>query len=140
MSEDDTVDLSAIRSIALAPADVVDAFAYTQENPGAAVLRVTPPFHGRMRARIHVFRTEDTEVTGAIHLSPESVLEERVVADYPDLESTLEGADADETDAVRKEHAAAVEAWQERARESIRETVTLETDEGTQTVDLKLVG
>lgn len=140
MSEDDTVDPSTIRSIALAPEDAVDAFAYTRENPGEAVLRVTPPFHGRMRARLHVFRTEDTEVTGAIHLSPESVLKEHIVADYPNLESTLEAADAAETDAVRKEHAAAVEAWQERARESIRERVPLETDAGTQTVDLKLIG
>ncbi len=133
-------DPGAIRSIALSPEDAVDAYVYGRENPGDAVLRVTPPFHGRMRARIHVYRRDDTELTGAVHLSPAAVIADDVVADYPDLESTLAGADADEADRLRERHAESVEAWRERAREAIVETVAIETDDGTNRVDVKTLG
>ncbi|MDF9744203.1 hypothetical protein [Natrinema salsiterrestre] len=138
MVEDD--DPSAIRSIALSPEDAVDAYIYSRENPGDAVLRVTPPFHGRMRARIHVYRVDDTELTGAVHLSPADVIADDVVADYPDLESALENADADEADRVRERHAEAVDDWQARAREAIADSVTLETDDGPHRIELKPLG
>ncbi|WP_435552161.1 hypothetical protein [Natrinema sp. CGMCC1.2065] len=137
-------DPRAIRSIALSPEDAVDAYVYGRENPGDAVLRVTPPFHGRMRARIHVYRRDDAELTGAVHLSPAAVIADDVVADYPDLESALADADADpDSDAaerIRKRHAESVAAWRERAREAIVETVALETDEGSRRVEIKTVG
>ncbi|QLK27015.1 hypothetical protein HYG81_05240 [Natrinema zhouii] len=150
----DADDPSAIRSIALSPDDAVDAYAYSRENPGEAVLRVTPPFHGRMRARIHVYRVDDTELTGAVHLSPADVIAEDVVAEYPDLESARaeadddsdadddldEATDSEEADRIRERHAEAVEAWRERAREAIVQTVTLETDDGSHRVELKTLG
>ncbi|MFC6769228.1 hypothetical protein [Natrinema soli] len=150
----DADDPSAIRSIALSPDDAVDAYAYGRENPGEAVLRVTPPFHGRMRARIHVYRVDDTELTGAVHLSPAEIIEDDVVAEYPDLESARadadddsdadddpdEATDSEETDRIRERHAEAVEGWQERAREAIVQTVALETDDGSHRVELKTLG
>lgn len=136
--EDD--DPTTIRSLALAPEDVADAYAYTQENPGEAVLRVTPPFHGRMRARLHVYRRDDTELTGAVHVSPGDVLEDDVVADYPSLDAALEDADPDETDRIRKRHAEAVETWRDRARESIVDAVAIDTDAGPRLVEIKRVG
>ncbi|MDS0475859.1 hypothetical protein [Natrinema sp. 1APR25-10V2] len=144
MVEDD--DPSAIRSIALSPDDAVNAYAYSQENPGEAVLRMTPPFHGRMRARIHVYRVDDTELTGAVHLAPADVIADDVVADYPDLESAFADADADagansdEADRIRERHAEAVADWQERAREAIVDAVTLETDDGPHRVEVKTLG
>ncbi|MGQ3410751.1 hypothetical protein ACT4ML_00610 [Natrinema sp. LN54] len=148
MAEDDDSpaepdDPSAIRSIALSPDDAVDAFVYGRENPGDAVLRVTPPFHGRMRARIHVYRVDDTELTGAVHLSPAEIIADDVVEDYPDLESALADADADdpdETDRVRERHVEAVEEWRARAREAIVDAVALETDSGPHRVELKPLG
>ncbi|QCS41869.1 hypothetical protein [Natrinema versiforme] len=148
MAEDDDSpaepdDPSAIRSIALSPADAVDAFVYGRENPGDAVLRVTPPFHGRMRARIHVYRVDDTELTGAVHLSPAEIIADDIVEDYPDLESALADADADdpdETDRVRERHVEAVEEWRARAREAIVDSVALETDGGPHRVELKPLG
>ena len=130
-------DPSAIRSIAVSRDDVVDAFVYGRENPGAAVLRVTPPFHGRMRARIHVYRADDTRVTGAVHVQPETLLEDETVANYPTLEDEREDAPPDETERVRKRHAEAVDAWRERAREAIVETVALESADGPTTVSVK---
>jgi hypothetical protein len=130
-------DPSAIRSIALSPEDAVDAYVYGRENPGDAVLRVTPPFHGRMRARLHVYRRDDAELTGAVHVPPADVIAADVVAAYPDLESALADADADE---VRERDGEAVADWRERARESIVDAVTLETDDGPHRVAVKPLG
>ncbi|WP_049921484.1 hypothetical protein [Halopiger djelfimassiliensis] len=140
MPADDDDDPSTIRSIAVSPDDVVDAYAYSQENPGEAVLRITPPFHGRMRARIHVYRVDDTELTGAVHVRPADVIEPAVVSEYPDLESELDTADPDEASRLRKRHAEAVRAWQERAREAIVDAVGLETDAGRHEVEIKRLG
>lgn len=133
-------DPTAIQSIALSAEDVANAYAYTRENPGAAVLRVTPPFHGRMRARIHVYRRDDTELTGAVHVPPEDVTADDVVADYPDLEARLEDASSDETDEIRKRHADAVEEWQARVGEAIVDAVAIDTDAGPHRVDVKRLG
>ncbi|ELZ05356.1 hypothetical protein C482_02361 [Natrialba chahannaoensis JCM 10990] len=152
-------DPAAIRSIAVSPADVVDAYAYTQENPGEAVLRITPPFHGRMRARIHVYRRDDAELTGAVHVRPADVLESDVIDAYPAFdeaavgdESGREGVgedggcgeDEDESDAVsadrRKRHAETVAEWQSQAREAILESVQIATVSGQRTVEVKLLG
>lgn len=138
MDEDD--DPTAIRSFALSAEDAADAYAYTQENPGEAVLRVTPPFHGRMRARIHVYRRDDTELTGAVHVRPEAVIADEVVADYPDLEGKLEAADPSGTERIRKRHAEAVEEWQARAQTAIVDAVTIDTDAGPHRVEVKRVG
>ena len=133
-------DPTTIKSLAVSPEDAANAYAYTQENPGEAVLRVTPPFHGRMRARLHVYRRDDTELTGAVHISPADVIADDIVADYPDLEARLEDADADETERVRKRHAEAVEEWQSRAEDAIADAVTIETDDGPHPVDVKRLG
>ncbi|WP_126661800.1 hypothetical protein [Haloterrigena salifodinae] len=133
-------DPTTVRSLALSAEDAANAYAYTRENPGEAVLRVTPPFHGRMRARIHVYRRDDTELTGAVHVPPEDVIEDDVVADYPDLEGELEDADPSETERIRKRHAEAVEDWQARAEAAIVDAVELETDAGPHRVDVKRLG
>lgn len=135
-----TDDPDVIRSLAVSPADIVDAFVYSQENPGEAVLRVTPPFHGRMRARLHVYHVDDTELTGAVHVRPANVIADDVVADYPQLEETLTDVDDAEADRLRQRHADAVDAWQQRAREAIADSVTIDIGCETTQVDLKRLG
>ncbi|WP_255168533.1 hypothetical protein [Natrononativus amylolyticus] len=130
-----TDDPSAIRSFAVSPEDVVDAFVYGRENPGTAVLRVTPPFHGRMRARLHVYHTDDREVTGAIHLEPRALLPEDVRAAYPTLD-----AGAADVDAARERHEAAIDDWRTRARESVVDRVELDAGDGNHAVDVKRLG
>ncbi|MFP8952140.1 hypothetical protein ACLI4Z_04070 [Natrialbaceae archaeon A-arb3/5] len=130
-------DPSSIRSLAISVSDAVDAYAYTQENPGEAVLRVTPPFHGRMRARIHVYRVDDAEITDAIHVRPADVIADDVLNDYPRLADELESTSQSETDRVRERHADSVDAWRERARGSIVDAVAVETDDGPHLVELK---
>lgn len=141
-------DPTDIRSLAISSADAVDAFVYGRENPGEAVLRVTPPFHGRMRARLHVYHVDDAPLTGAIHLEPATVLESTVVDDYPSLEAVLEGGGVEsnepdepgDTDAITAQHAAAVEQWRERALSALVESVMLETPDGPHRVDVKSLG
>ncbi|MCU4751544.1 hypothetical protein OB919_06060 [Halobacteria archaeon AArc-curdl1] len=128
---DEARDPRVIRSIAVTADDVLDAFVYTRENPATAVLRVTPPFHGRMRARIHVFQIDDSSVTGALHLEPARLLEDEVVAAYPSLEP---GAAMDESEgtnegATKFEHYAdAVDDWRTGARSAIIDSISLDED------------
>ncbi|WP_247002324.1 hypothetical protein [Halosolutus gelatinilyticus] len=136
MAEDDP---TAIRSLAVSPDDAVNAYVYGRENPGDAVLRVTPPFHGRMRARIHVYRVDDAELTGAVHVSPEAVIADDVVAAYPRFEETLEAEDED-AERIRERYAQAIEAWRARARESIVDVVTIQADGATHQVEVKPLG
>lgn len=137
-------DPASIRSLAVSSEDVVNAFVYGRENPGTAVLRVTPPFHGRMRARLHVYHVDDTPEMGAIHVPPADLLDEGVVDTYP----TLEAVEADlATDGsnpaperVRGAHGDALESWRERALESIVDAVVLETADGKRRVTVKTLG
>lgn len=135
-------DPAAIRSLAVSTADVVDAFVYTRENPGFAVLRVTPPFHGRMRARIHVSHDADDRVSDAIHVSPADLLVDAVVADFPTLERMADEVQDDDPDPerVRKARAEALEAWRERASGAIVDETVLETDRGRTCVEVKRLG
>ncbi|APW97867.1 hypothetical protein CHINAEXTREME_08770 [Halobiforma lacisalsi AJ5] len=137
MADDDP---SVIQSIAISPDDAVDAYVYTRENPGEAVLRITPPFHGRMRARIHVYRVDDAHVTGAVHVSAAEVIEDDVLEEYPELEGELEAVDDAEAERIRKRHAEAVEEWQERAADAIVDAVALEVDGERREVEVKPLG
>ena len=122
-------DPSSIRSLAVAAEDVVDAAIYNRENPGTAVLRVTPPFHGRMRARLHVFHDEGGRVSGAIHLEPTDLLEGEVLEAYPAFDDQL-GADASDPDQFRERRERELERWRERASNAICESVVLEAADG----------
>ncbi len=118
-------DPSSIRSLAVAAEDVVDAAIYNRENPGTAVLRVTPPFHGRMRARLHVFHDETGRVSDAIHLEPTQLLESEVLTAYPSFDEQLE-AETSDPDQFRERRERELERWRERASNAICESVVLE--------------
>ncbi|RQG86992.1 hypothetical protein EA462_15205 [Natrarchaeobius halalkaliphilus] len=134
-------DPSVIRSLAISTTDIVDAYAYTQENPGTAVIRVTPPFHGRMRARIHVYRIDDVEHTDAIHVSPADLIEDDVVDSYPGYEDELaregEGTSPPKSGGFGNRRAAAVDGWRARARDAIVDTVSLGEDDARHGVVVK---
>jgi hypothetical protein len=127
-SEDPTV----VRSLAVHADDVVQALETNARADGEveAILRVTPPFSGRMRARLHLAGREgeygDPE---PIHVAPE-----RFVADPPAFpvpgEAATAGPDAEP----------AVEAWREAVREALRERVTLDTPAGEHAVDVRYLG
>ena len=146
-------DPSRIRSLAVSREDVIDAFAYNRENPATAVLRVTPPFHGRMRARIHVSNELSAQTvwrdgaTGSIHLEPESLLEQEVVDSYPVFEQVYASMNESEsvgesgTD-VHEHYERRLKEWRQSARNRVLDEVELVGD-GSDTlhrIDLKWLG
>jgi hypothetical protein len=124
-----------IRSLAVTAEDLVAAVETNRTTDREAVLRVTPPFGGRMRARLHVVHASDTEIDPRpVHVDPEHLLE----ADAPPYPRPAETGDAlradpDEEYTVgrhREYHAEAVAAWREQLRDAVREQTTVETPAG----------
>jgi hypothetical protein len=139
-SEDPTI----ISSIAVSVGDVVTALEARQRSDRRTVLRVTPPFAGRMRARLHVVGAADADDTAAdpLHVPPEAF----VGSDVPSVPSVDETEDALRSrgdysvDRHRSFHASAVESWRETVRSSLVDRATLETPDGTHTVEVKYLG
>ncbi|WP_224268959.1 hypothetical protein [Haloprofundus salinisoli] len=136
-------DPARIRSIAVTGDDVVTALEARRRKGVPAVLRVTPPFAGRMRARLHLAGSEGSYEgpTDPIHLDPE-----RLVADVPafpdpdETEDRLREAGDYSVDAHRDVHAEAVRRWRETAKDAIVEAVTVETESGQHEIAVKRLG
>ncbi|MFC6837628.1 hypothetical protein [Halomarina ordinaria] len=135
MEDDPTV----IRSLAVTVDDVVAAYEHSRGGR-PTVLRVTPPYHARMRARLHVEQRADPP---AIHLDPARLLAADA-PDYPTPESTEDRLRADDgeytTEAHYEAHTEAVDAWREAVRGHLATAVTLSTSEGPHRVEVKTLG
>ena len=119
-------DPHVIDSIAVTVGDVVAALEANRSANRGAVLRITPPFAGRMRARLHVAGGEgvydgDSE---PIHIDPE-LLVERVPA-YPTADDTADPSD--DPAAHRRRHTDRLEAWRETVSQRLCEEVTITHD------------
>ncbi|HET7324116.1 MAG TPA: hypothetical protein VFJ06_07285, partial [Halococcus sp.] len=120
-------DYRDIRSIAVHTADVIAAVEANRTGDSRTVLRATPPFSGRMRARLHVEHASEYENTRPepIHIDPERLVagthshptpdetEERLRAD-PEIEYSIE--------THHERHTEAVARWREELTESIVES------------------
>lgn len=128
-----------VRAVAVHAEDVVAALETNRRGSagGRAVLRVTPPFSGRMRARIHLDQGVDD---GTVAVPPE-----RLVNDAPPLPTPDDTADDLRADPDaeytrerhRQRHEAALEEWRVTVRERIGDRVRL-VDE--HTVDVVVIG
>ncbi len=133
---------TAIRSLAVSVEDVVTALELNETTPREAVLRVTPPFSGRMRARLHVVTDESGEET--IHVDPETLLEPDAPS-YPtaaDTEDELRD-DPGESYTVERHHdhhLDAVADWRNKVANSIRARATIQTADGPHEVDVTALG
>jgi hypothetical protein len=134
-------DPTAIKSIAITAEDLVAALEARHRSDRETVLRITPPFSGRMRARLHEPGYDDD--SGPIHVEPERLVTS--VPDYPtpaDTEDRLR-ADPDETysrDRHREFHESVVADWRATVRENVRESVVLPTPAGDHEVTVSLLG
>jgi len=140
-----------IRSIAVHREDVANALEATLRSDREVVLRATPPFSGRMRARLHALDAggdaDDGEDAGSVdgsdapaplHIDPRDLVAE--VPAYPEPDETAsEHPDAD-LETRRERHAENVEAWRERVRERVGSTVEIEVDGEVRTVDVNAMG
>lgn len=115
-------DPTVVRSIAVTASDVVSALEARRRTGRRAVLRVTPPFSARMRARLHVEGREGDYGDGLtpIHLHPTRLVGD--VPRYPAPDGTAEppGPGADD-----RERADSVEAWRAAVRGSLVDAVML---------------
>lgn len=138
-------DPSGIRSLAITAEDLVAAVEANRTSDRRVVFRVTPPFSGRMRARLHDLRASGrTESPRPVRVDPESFLAPDAPA-YPrpaDTEDALR-ADPDEAYTVerhREYHAASVEAWRTALPGAVSERVTIDTPAGRTEVDVHVLG
>lgn len=142
MSSDDPAD---IRTIAVSAEDVVAAVAATRRSGDDAVLRITPPFSGRMRARLHVEGSADYEETPRpVHIPPDDLVADSAPP-YPTPAETEDRlrTDSEETYSPERHHdyhAAAVAAWRESLTDHVVDTVAIATPGGQHEVEVTLLG
>lgn len=122
MPQSDDSDPAVIRQLAVTTDDVLAALEARDRGRREAVLRITPPFSGRMRARLHVAGAEgEYEYDGdavPIHVEPRALLHD----DFPRFPGT--GADS----------------WRSAARDSLQERVELSSSDGPITVRVRYLG
>lgn len=124
-------DPTVLRSVAVHVEDVVAAVQARREGR-PAVLRVTPPFSGRMRARIHVEQAGE-KPGEALHVRPDRLLG----ADAPEFptaagtEDRLRASDRPDSPEHRRElHLERIADWRETVPEHIVESLVIETPAG----------
>lgn len=140
-------DYRVIRSIAVTVSDVVLAYETNQSRrKHRAVIRLTPPFNGRMRARLHLVRDGDTYSATQpepIHIDPEALVS--AVPAYPHAEDTEAALRRDASTEYSLEehytrHRNAVSTWRTAVSGRVVETVTITGRHGPHTVDVKALG
>lgn len=119
--------------------DLVSALEANRRADRQVVLRVTPPFYGRERARIHLSGGEATDYADPhpLHFDPEAFLDASAPA-YPEVDETR--PDPYEVEAHHERHSHAVDAWRSAVRSHLRETVPLPRRDVDHVVDVKYLG
>lgn len=126
-----------IRSIAVHRDDVATALEATLRTEKRVVLRITPPFSGRMRARIHEVSGDAASAGDAattsdpsegdpspIHVDPRALVEP--VPPYPEVDETAAAYPDADVERRRERHAEAVADWRERVRTSLTDGVSVD--------------
>jgi len=142
---------SAVRTLAVTADDVVAAVEARRQHGTRVVLRATPPYSGRMRARLHrpsetAAANSATPGTGSdpVHVDPTALVAPDAPA-YPRPADTGDElrADPDVSYTVERHHdrhRAAVAAWREEVREHFVDETTVETPAGDRTVEVVVLG
>lgn len=142
MADDADEDPRAIRSIAVTADDVVTAYEATTRGGRETVLRITPPFRGRMRARLHVPQEEDDS---AVHVPAADLVDESRLDPYPTPDETetaiREDPDVEySTELHHDRHTEAVDRWREAAADAIVDRVAIVASDGEHAIDVKVLG
>jgi hypothetical protein len=139
-------DPTRIRSLAITAEDLLAALEANARRDAGAVLRVTPPFSGRMRARLHLAGAEGgyDGPPQPIHIDPEQLLDDDAPA-FPSVDATEDdlrsSPDVEYTpERHRERHEQRVAAWRAAVRDRVREETTLETPDGEATVEVSVLG
>ncbi|WP_435318071.1 hypothetical protein [Haloarchaeobius sp. TZWSO28] len=135
-------DPTDIRSIAVHADDVVTALEASQQGR-EAVLRITAPFAGRVRARIHLVQPAEPADDGGGGPGPIRIPPGRLVAEgapaYPHAHETEPDGEYD-VEAHHERHAEELAAWREAVREHFLDSIELDLPTGPHRVDVKVLG
>lgn len=140
MPSDDPTD---VRVLVVHTDDVVTALEANARRNAGAVLRVTPPFVGRKRARLHLAGTESAYGDPApLHVDPARLVD---APRFPDPDATEDDLRSDPEASYtperhRERHETAVQTWRETVRASIRERATIDTPAGDHEVEIRTLG
>lgn len=141
MTESD--DPAVVDTVVVTATDLVTALEANERTGGAdAVLRMTPPFSGRMRARLHVRQGSETGNETPIALPAQALLEDRCPAP-PEPDDVEDDVRADPTEAYsvdrhRERYRAALQQWRSAVPDYVRSAAQLPgTDE---TITISLLG
>lgn len=139
-------DPTIIRVIAVTVEDVITATEMNVTTSRHAVLRITPPFSGRMRARLHVEQEGEygNETTRPIHVDPASILADDAPS-YPRPAETEDELRNDPTvtytvDRHHEHHTAAVEEWRQSLSDAIRDRTRIDTPDGPHEIGISTLG
>ncbi|CAI49414.1 uncharacterized protein NP_2646A [Natronomonas pharaonis DSM 2160] len=139
-----STDPTAIRVLAVTAEDLVAAVEANERRDADAVLRVTPPFSGRMRARLHLDGAEHGyESTQPLHIPPERFVSEVPPAPTPDETADTLRNDPDETytqERHRERHEAVLSAWRQQLKEATLDAAHIETPSGEHEVRVTWLG
>ncbi|WP_439026090.1 hypothetical protein [Haloarchaeobius sp. DT45] len=135
-------DPTDIRSIAVHADDVLTALEASEQGR-EAVLRVTAPFGGRVRARIHLVQSAEPADDGSGGPGPIRIPPGRLVDDdapaYPHAHETEPVGEYD-VETHHERHARAVAEWREAVRAHLVSTVDLDLPSGPHRVDVTVLG
>lgn len=145
-SDRDPADPRRIRSLAVHREDVANALEATLRSDSRVVVRVTPPFSGRMRARIHRVSEDASEPTDPIHVDAADLVDP--LPSYPEVNETVADHPDADVETRRERHAEAVAEWRTAVRAAVGGSVDLPVDaaaddesaETTHTVDVVPLG
>lgn len=137
-------DPTVIRSIAVSAEDLAAAVELTRTSGDDVVLRITPPFSGRMRARIHAGDRDDAGDPAPVYVPPARLLGPSA-PDIPRPPETADRLRADpaETYSVerhREYHAAALADWRRELLGAVSDRTTIDTSAGETTVTVAVLG
>jgi hypothetical protein len=142
----DREDYREIDSLAVHREDVVSAFESNRAPGPRAVLRVTPPFAARERARLHVESDgEYTEDPRPLHVDPATLLDFEGVPAYPSATQTEDDlrADPDREYSIERHHTThtdRVTGWREAVGEAILASAELDGQQGPHQVQVLALG
>lgn len=138
-------DPTVINTVVVTTADLVSALEMNRTSGKRAVVRMTPPFSGRMRARLHVELDGEYDQTPVpIHVDPQTLVDDSLPA-YPRPAETEDELRSDPdreytVDRHHEYHASVVAEWRQQVPDAVEPSVTLETPAGPTTVDVSLLG
>jgi len=134
-------DPAVVDTVVVTAIDLVAALEATQRTGNAdTVLRMTPLFSGRMRARLHVRQGSEVEDGTSVLLPAPAFVTERCPAP-PDPDDVEDDLRADPVDAYsierhRERYRAALQQWRSSVPAYVRAETQLPGTDGTITISL----